>query len=137
MKPKTFRDAFGDKYNEYYHNGNIFIESRIAREITSLEGAPRVVTGYFNCDVASIKSFEGAPIYVGGYFSCEHAPNLTSLEGFPKYCGSVWVDKHHFQGENLYTILASQLRQQLYTGYSKKFFRGYALRLLVRYFTEE
>jgi len=135
---RTFRDIFGDLYGDYYE-GDIYISARDVGEITSLEGAPRVVTGYFDCDRTSIESLEGAPIYVGGYFSCEHTPNLISLEGFPKYCGqAVWLDEHHLREENLYIIIASQIRgRYLYPYYGSGFFQKGALKLLVRYFTEE
>jgi hypothetical protein len=52
-------------------------------KITSLEGAPKVVGGNFYCSDTKITSLEGAPEKVGGNFSCYNT-KITSLEGSPK-----------------------------------------------------
>lgn len=44
-----------------------------------------VVNGFFNCGTSKISSLEGCPEYVGGFFSCDYSRNLTSLVGGPKY----------------------------------------------------
>jgi hypothetical protein len=62
-------------------------------QLTSLEGAPEVVEGYFDCYNNQLTSLEGAPQTVEGYFKCSYN-QLTSLEGAPKtveggfYCGN-------------------------------------------------
>jgi transcription elongation factor Elf1 len=41
--------------------------------LKSLEGAPKEVSGYFNCDSCkSLKSLEGAPEKVERWFSCRY-----------------------------------------------------------------
>jgi len=53
--------------------------------LTFLEGAPKNVTGYFNCSYNSkLTSLEGAPKSVSGYFSCTNNISLKSLKGAPK-----------------------------------------------------
>ena len=59
------------------------------RSLTSLEGAPKVVGGFFMCEnCVSLISLEGAPKIVGGIFSCVGCKLLTSLEGAPEEVGS-------------------------------------------------
>ena len=62
--------------------------------ITSLEGAPKKVGGYFDCSYCNnLKTLEGAPEEVGGTFCCNHCIKLKNLKGAPKsvgggfYCG--------------------------------------------------
>jgi len=55
-------------------------------QLTSLEGAPASIGGYFICSVNHLTSLEGAPASVGGYFSCTNN-YLTSLEGAPSSVG--------------------------------------------------
>ena len=53
--------------------------------ITSLEGAPQYVGGFFHCsNCNSLTSLEGAPQYVGGHFNCGDCDSFKSLEGAPK-----------------------------------------------------
>jgi hypothetical protein len=52
-------------------------------QLTSLEGAPEVVDGCFYCYINQLTSLEGAPEVVDGDFDCSHN-QLTSLEGAPK-----------------------------------------------------
>ena len=52
--------------------------------ISSLEGAPETVRGYFSCITnPKLTSLKGAPKTVGGYFWCSHT-NISSLKGAPK-----------------------------------------------------
>ena len=56
-----------------------------AAEITSLEGAPKHVSGRFNCsNCDKLTSLKGAPEVVYGSFYCYKCPKLESLEGAPK-----------------------------------------------------
>lgn len=54
--------------------------------VTSLEGAPKKVNGYFHCGGNELTSLEGAPKKVGGSFYCDNN-KLTSLEGVPNEVG--------------------------------------------------
>ena len=73
------------------------------RQLTSLEGAPSVVSGFFSCGFnRKLTSLEGAPSYVGGDFSC--ADNeLKSLEGAPSEIGTFFNCKNN-QLESLHNI---------------------------------
>jgi len=55
-------------------------------KLTSLKGAPTIVSGNFYCYNNKLTSLEGAPTTVNGYFSCSNN-NLTSLEGAPTTVG--------------------------------------------------
>jgi hypothetical protein len=55
-------------------------------KLTSLEGCPSSVGGYFSCHHNQLTSLEGAPSSVGTGFSC-HNNQLTSLEGCPSTVG--------------------------------------------------
>ena len=57
-----------------------------SNQLTSLEGAPKSVGGYFNCSDNQLTSLEGVPKSVGGNFYCS-SNQLTSLEGAPKSVG--------------------------------------------------
>ena len=54
--------------------------------LTSLEGAPHTVGRGFDCSDNDLTNLKGAPHTVGGYFHCS-GNNLTSLEGIPKTVG--------------------------------------------------
>jgi len=54
--------------------------------LTSLEGAPEYVGGYFDCSHNELTSLEGAPKEVGEHFNCSHN-KLTTLEGAPEHVG--------------------------------------------------
>jgi hypothetical protein len=60
--------------NFYCYNNN---------NLTSLEGAPEKVEGYFNCSNNNLTSLEGAPEIVEGDFYCSYN-KLTTLEGAPE-----------------------------------------------------
>ena len=51
-------------------------------QLTSLVGAPNTVGGYFNCYGNKLISLEGAPSSVGGNFYCYYNPNLPYSELF-------------------------------------------------------
>lgn len=53
------------------------------RGVTSLEGSPKVVETFFDCDNNQITSLEGAPEKIGGYLSIQNN-KLTSLQGIHK-----------------------------------------------------
>jgi hypothetical protein len=55
-------------------------------QLTSLEGAPRIVTGNFYCSNNQLTSLEGAPQTVTGDFGCA-VNQLTSLDGAPQTVG--------------------------------------------------
>lgn len=52
-------------------------------QLTSLEGAPHRVDGFFSCSGNKLTSLVGGPQQVGGDFWCNFNP-LTSLEGAPQ-----------------------------------------------------
>ena len=54
--------------------------------LTSLNGSPRIVTDYFDCDSNKLTSLEGAPEVVGRDFDCQEN-KLTSLRGAPEVVG--------------------------------------------------
>jgi len=80
-----FKDTkYGDLNGQIY-KGNIDVYDL---DITSLEGAPQTVKGYFICSGnLKLTSLEGAPEMVGGFFSCSYNPRLISLKGAPKSVG--------------------------------------------------
>jgi len=75
-----FKDTeYGDLTGQNYE-GDIVVSHM---KLTSLEGAPQTVQGYFNCGHNNLTTLEGAPQTVHGYFNCSRN-NLTSLEGAPQ-----------------------------------------------------
>ena len=53
--------------------------------LTSIEGAPKEVKGYFNCSFCNkLTSLDGSPEWVWGNFHCSRCPKLKSLKGGPK-----------------------------------------------------
>ena len=62
--------------------------------ITSLEGAPKGVSGNFSCDNCKLlTSLEGSPEKVGGCFNCSYCDSLKSLKGASK---EVWFFECRF-----------------------------------------
>jgi len=58
--------------------------------LTSLEGGPQTVGGWFSCSNNRLTSLEGSPQTVGRSFYCDNN-RLTSLEGLPKEIGvNLW-----------------------------------------------
>ncbi len=52
-----FKDTdYGDLTGQHY-NGNIHV---INKQLTSLEGAPKTIQGYFDCSHNDLKTLEGA-----------------------------------------------------------------------------
>jgi hypothetical protein len=74
-----FKDIYGDlsgtTYEGYLDCAN--------KDLTSLEGCPKIVNGNFYCDHNKLTSLKGCPEEVKGRFYCSNN-NLTSLEGSPK-----------------------------------------------------
>jgi hypothetical protein len=54
--------------------------------LTSLQGAPKSVSGFFGCGYNRLTTLEGAPTNVGGSFYCNNNL-LTSLKGGPVEVG--------------------------------------------------
>jgi len=76
-----FKDTkYGDLTGQTY-KGDIDVSNL---KLTSLEGAPKKVHGYFWCyDNENLTSLKGAPETVGGNFGC-YNNQLKSLEGSPR-----------------------------------------------------
>ncbi len=53
------------------------------KDLTSLKGGHKVVDGLYNCSGCDLSSLEGCPEFVGGFY-CYDNKNLISLEGGPK-----------------------------------------------------
>ena len=65
-----------------------YFDCRYCRNLLSLKGAPKEVGGDFWCSRChKITSLEGSPRKVGGDFLCESCYGLTSLKGAPKEVG--------------------------------------------------
>ena len=62
-------------------------------QLTSLEGAPKIVLGHFFCDNNKLTTLKGGPCEVGGIFAC-NKNQLSSLKDSPKKVGS------HFYCDN-------------------------------------
>jgi len=121
-----FKDTnYGDLSGQTYE-GNINI---FEMKLTSLEGAPKIVNGYFDCSnnkLTSLKfapgkvsgncychdneltTLEGAPKEIGGFFNCE-GNKLTSLEGIPKELGGIVYCKYN---PNKHLSIEWELRQK-------------------------
>ena len=55
------------------------------RNLTSLDGAPRICKGKFKCCCSDLlTSLEGGPEKVMGDYICSHCKSLKSLNGLPK-----------------------------------------------------
>ena len=53
------------------------------------------IDGYFGCEYTNITSLEGAPEEVGGYFSCINCNKLKNLDYLPKKIGTkLYVPDH-------------------------------------------
>lgn len=77
---------YGDLTGQHYE-GDIEVSDM---KLTSLEGAPKSVSGDFYCHGNQLKSLKYSPESVGGNFAC-HRNQLTTLEGSPKSVG-VYLD---------------------------------------------
>jgi len=77
-----FKDTDYGDLNGQTHKGDIDVRNI---NLTSLEGAPKIVKGDFNCaSNLKLTSLKNAPESVIGNFYCNGNSNLTSLEGAPK-----------------------------------------------------
>lgn len=84
-----------DIIESYVKNGRLTVKFKewdwnfdCPTELTSLEGCPDYVKGYFSCNCCvHLTSLKGAPKEVGGDFYCVGCHDLTSLEGAPKKVG--------------------------------------------------
>lgn len=74
------------------HTCDSFIISNLG--ISSLEGAPSKVYRNYNVRGNKLTSLEGAPQEIGGYFDCSWMSSLTTLEGAPKRVGSYFNCSH-------------------------------------------
>ena len=78
-----FKDTeYGDLTGQHY-DGDINVSHN---KLTSLEGAPKSVLGYFYCSNNNLKSLEGGPEEVGGVFFC-YNNELENLLYAPKTAG--------------------------------------------------
>ena len=78
--------------------GNFYCDNN---KLTTLEGAPQKVGGYFSCSDNRLTSLQGAPQEVGGYFSCSDN-RLTTLEGAPQEVGEdFYCSNNRLTGEEL------------------------------------
>ena len=73
-------------FNKYFKIDRYIKDLSIEWSRNTLEGAPEVVEGDFNCYHNQLASLEGSPQTVGGGFYCFNN-QLTSLEGAPKTVG--------------------------------------------------
>jgi len=60
-----------------------------ANELTTLEGCPKYVGGYFCCSANLLTSLEGGPEKVGGDYSCSYNQQLSSLKGIAGKIGGI------------------------------------------------
>jgi len=82
-------------------NGSFYCHNT---KLTSLEGAPNTVNGKFWCYITDITSLEGAPKTVQGFYC--HNTKLTSLEGAPKIIkGSFWCYGTKISQDDVWTLL--------------------------------
>jgi hypothetical protein len=84
------QESFFEKHKDIYNFFNKYFKiDRYIKDLSikwsrnTLEGAPEVVEGYFDCSYNQLTSLEGAPKTVEGGFSC-YDNQLTSLEGAPE-----------------------------------------------------
>lgn len=81
----TFADWFGRDLTGETYEGSIDCDIYYG-SITSLKGAPKIVTGDFDCSENRLTSLEFGPEKVGGNYNC-NSNELISLEGAPKEVG--------------------------------------------------
>lgn len=105
--------AWKDAYQPEWKNLDGF--NCINKQLTSLEGAPARVDGYFRAVHNLLSSLKGAPTYVSGIFDCSQN-KLTSLEGAPSHVG-----KSFFCDSNKLTSLENVHLQIKHIGMSAYF----------------
>jgi hypothetical protein len=97
---RSVKNIIGDYTGKYFRD----YFNCASYELTSLEGAPEIVSGSFNCRNNKLTSLEGSPKIVYHSFSC-YDNDLNSLEGAPLSVGlSFGCDPRLKKGENLYII---------------------------------
>ena len=77
LNEKTDFNKFKDKEGDFYCSFN---------NLTSLEGAPKIVEGDFYCFYNNLTSLEGAPKIVKGDFYCGHNKVKFTVEDVKKVC---------------------------------------------------
>ncbi len=77
--PNTVANLVGYEHRDPL-NGPAYFHSR---DLDSLEGSPKVVTGNFYCNENNLTSLKGGPEIVHGSYNCRYN-QLTSLEGLPR-----------------------------------------------------
>ena len=79
-----FKDTeYGDLTGQYF-KGDLYVSDM---GLTSLEGAPKTVTGIFSCKNNNLTSLKHCPSMIGGNFDCSNN-QLTTLEGSPRSVGT-------------------------------------------------
>lgn len=70
--------------------------SVVGNGLTSLEGAPLYVRGFFSANHNGLTNLKGSPLYISESLDVSFNP-LTSLEGLPLYIGdSLYIDRNTF-----------------------------------------
>ena len=86
MEEVRFKDIYGDMSGQVYAGDFVCFNNNL----TSLEGAPKVVQGDFYCSSNNLTSLEGVPEMVNGEFYC-YNNELTSVKCLP------WAKKKLFR----------------------------------------
>ena len=84
----SFAEWFGEDLTEQTYEGNLYCGGC---HLTSLKGAPKEITGYFDCSNNELISLEGCPEIIGDNFMCNDN-KLVTLEGGPKEIGGTRYD---------------------------------------------
>ena len=84
-----------------------------SNQLTSLEGAPKIVGGNFYCRYNNLTSLKGAPESVGGYFVCSYN-QLVSLEGATKSVG----EGSYFHGNQVSARTLSRIHEYMIRGFT-------------------
>ena len=71
-------------------NADVFVQHNL---LTTLKGGPDWVGGDFDCSDNKLINLIGSPAVVGGDFICNNSDELVSLEGGPKKCVTLYLDK--------------------------------------------
>ena len=64
--------------------GGVTVDNKSIESLTNGLFRWGKIKSYFDCNGCNITSFEGAPKEVGGYFDCSYCKNITTFEGAPK-----------------------------------------------------
>jgi hypothetical protein len=82
--------------------------------LTSLEGAPKEVSGNFNCSDNDLISLQGAPKEVGGDFDCSYN-QLTSLEGIGTIKGLIKCNNNNRSKKTLMLGISSENLENMHS----------------------